>query len=215
MKLTIDSREQRSGIIELVEANPNINFEVRNLKRGDYIIEDSIVFECKTLPDFLMSIKEGRFFRQSYREIKRTLPYILILEGVKSDIQQSAMKREAVQGALVHIALILGIPALRSQNIDETLQLMLMTGKQWLKNNGKKGLYRVYKPNIKPEKFRYRKLKLQILQNLPGVGFKRAVDLLDEFGTLRNVFLANDIDLEEVKGVGNKTAKEIVKLLDG
>jgi len=193
MNLTIDYREQRSGILKLQEEKPEIHIQFQNLEMGDYIVDRKICFERKTLTDLLASIKNGRFFRQSYRVLDCHTPYILIIEGRKKEIADSGMKREAVQSALLHIALFLGIPILRSKNIDETLSLMIKTSMQ-LQHNVNIQEYRVYSPTIKPKKRNLQKMKLQILQCLPGIGHNKAKALLKQFGNLRNVFNTDEKD---------------------
>ncbi len=212
MILTIDHREQRSGIVTLAEKILEIEVVVKTLDFGDYCINNRIVFERKTLPDFLGSIKSGHFFRQSYRLINRNTPYILILEGVRDDIQVSQMRREAVQGALVHISVFLGIPILRSHSIEETLQLMIMAGRQ-LERYDENFEHRIYNHNVKAKKSNKKKQKLQILQNLPGVGRKRAEAILNGYGSLNKFFLTNIDKLTEIEGIGNRTASAIIKLI--
>jgi len=58
-----------------------------------------------------------------------------------------------------------------------------------------------------------RKRQLYVLQGLPGIGPERATRLLDTFGSLEEVFGAEDDDLAEVDGVGTKTAERIHHLV--
>ncbi len=120
MKIIIDSREDTKRIIEILGAYQQVDFEFNQLKHGDYILNNSIIFERKTLHDFVLSIKDGRLFRQAYKTINKNQPYILILEGINKDIENVKMSREAIQGALVHLSVFLGIPILRSKNMEET-----------------------------------------------------------------------------------------------
>jgi len=161
----------------------------------------------------MVSIKNSRFFRQSYRMIDRKIPYILILEGNRESIKNSGMKREAVQGALMHIAVFLGIPVIRSVDIKETLQLMIQAGKQ-IEKYEEENEYRVYNRDIKVKKNKIEKMKLQIIQNLPGVGQQRAKAILKEFSTLNRIFSCDADNLLKVDGIGKKTAKDIVNLIN-
>ena len=190
IKIEIDFREQASGIIEILdkEYNDKIDYSFCNLKTGDYILEKKVIFERKTLPDLLQSIKDGRIFRQAYKMHNHNMHCVLILEGIKNDIRKNNMKRETIQGTLVHLSVFLGIPILRSKNINETVNLIYYAGKQMnnYKLREKKKIYlqskkNHYYPNIFKE-------QVQLLQNLPGIGTTRAIKLLESFGSIEKLF---------------------------
>lgn len=212
MHLAIDFREQRSGVVHLAAKTPNLQVEVRQMKQGDYCVNHQAIFERKTIPDFIAAIKSGRFFRQSYLTIKRTTPYILILEGSNSDLKNSEIKHEAIQGALVHISLFLGIPILRSRNIEETLKLMVIAGNQIYRHDGNLEP-RIYNNHQKTNRKNHQKVKYQVLQSLPGVGHKRATSLLNHYKTLNNIFSSDINDLQGIDGIGKRTAAELVRII--
>ena len=51
--------------------------------------------------------------------------------------------------------------------------------------------------------------QIKLLQGLPNVGPKRAVKLLDYFGTIEQIVTANEHELTRVEGIGAKTAQTI------
>ncbi len=110
MHIIIDSREDTEKIKNILKQNKHVSFEIKQLKHGDFILNETIIFERKTLSDFILSIKDGRLFRQGYKSLTQNKPYILILEGIKSSISGIRMSRKAVQGALVHLSVFMGIP---------------------------------------------------------------------------------------------------------
>ena len=63
MKIRIDYREKDSGLIDLLKAM-DLSVEIGRLSYGDYIINEAITIERKTARDFLISIIDGRLFRQ-------------------------------------------------------------------------------------------------------------------------------------------------------
>ena len=70
MKLYADSREPK-GLLELLNSRVS-NIETGNLDIGDFIIKNNnneimMIFERKTIPDLMSSIKDGRYKEQSYR----------------------------------------------------------------------------------------------------------------------------------------------------
>jgi len=111
--------------------------------------------------------------------------------------------REAMQGALITVSLILGIPVLRSKDAFETAKLIVYSARQ-VTSMVKGGVYRLgYRSKNK------RKKQLFILQGLPGVGLERAGRLLDTFGSVEAVISASSSELQSVNGIGNGLADKI------
>ena len=113
------------------------------------------------------------------------------------------MRREAIQGALITITLMLGLPLLRSRDADETARLMVYAARQARAWSTGAVTRRVRRPKGK------RRAQLQMLQGLPGVGPGRAGRLLDGFGSVEAVLSASSDELQAVAGVGATTAVAI------
>ena len=96
--------------------DPQVVVRLQRLPVGDYLVDDNLLFERKTLLDLTQSIKDGRLFRQGLRLASASARGVVILEGSSRDLAQSRMRREAIQGALVTLTLSFGIPLLRSAN---------------------------------------------------------------------------------------------------
>ena len=144
--LKIDYRERSSGIEKAIETNAlPLIYEFTHLKTGDYLLENKIIIERKTIPDFLNSLKSGRLFNQAYRLAKSNTCSVIIIEGNKSSADKSLMKRSAIQGSLVHLTIFLGIPVLRSNNIKETLKLFISIGNQLYKHQHPRSKAAIFK----------------------------------------------------------------------
>ena len=211
--LRIDFREQRSGIIEeLGKYDGQLTFEICTLPTGDYLICDRIIIERKTLNDFIISIKSGRIFQQGYRMAQSGKNCLIILEGNKSDLITGEMSRQAVQGAMIHLTVFLGIPVIRSENIRETAALMfgICCQSQREELPRPKPILRGV-PGIRLSK--KQRLKLFLLQNLPGIGAKKGLALLRSLGTIENILNSSPTGLTKVKGIGNKLANRIFTIL--
>jgi len=159
--------------------------------------------ERKTLSDLVASIKDGRLFRQGCRLATSPLWTVLILEGTGKDLASSGMRREAIQGALMTITLFLGIPLLRSMNLEETARLMVLAARQRRRFADGPLPRRGRRPRGK-----YR-IQARVLQGLPGVGPERARRLLDRFGSLEAALTADVEQLASVRGIGKGTAEAI------
>ena len=207
--LKIDFREQRSGIIiELANLNKQIVCELCNLATGDYLIGDKIIVERKTLNDFLVSVKNGRIFQQAYRMANTEMNGLIILEGDKSMVDFNGMSRRAIQGALIHLTVFIGIPVIHSKDIHETASLLTALFSQCQRQelprkkqiiSGIKGL-RINKKQ---------RQKLSLIQDLPGIGIKRGYSLLKHFSTIEKILSASSEELVKVEGIGHNLAERI------
>ena len=213
VNLKIDFREQRSGVVEEIGKRADkISFELVTLPVGDYLIEDKIIIERKTLSDFLVSIKNGRIFQQAYRMAKSGKNGLIILEGDKSMVDSSSMSRKAVQGALIHLEVFVGIPVIRSLNVQETAALMVDILHQCQQQQLPRQKHIISgNPGIRINK--EQRQKLFIIQNLPGIGTNKGMALLKSFGTIENIMNASQVDLTKVKGIGKKLAERIYAVL--
>lgn len=206
VEIQADYREHSSGLIELLREE-GIPVEVRHLSHGDYVINESITVERKTARDFLVSILDGRLFRQLSNLKKYSPNPIMIIEGnpFQTDIR---FDRRAVQGALVSIQAIWYVPALFSRSIEETRDIFAMIGRQDKEQAGVVPLRGGYRPR------RLTSRQLFILQGLPRVGPTAAKRLLRRFKSVSRVMRASMDELMEVEGIGKESARAIRTTLD-
>ena len=57
-----DDRERKSQVIQFLSKMKNVSVAIKRLSLGDYLVENRLVFERKTLNDFALSIIDGRLF---------------------------------------------------------------------------------------------------------------------------------------------------------
>lgn len=203
VNIIVDYREKNSGVIEELRREEMVSITVDTLTLGDYFVDERLLFERKTLPDFITSIKDGRLFHQAIKLASSELRSVIILEGTSSDISRSSMRREAMQGALITLTLILGIPILRSLNAAESAQLILYSARQ-VKSIASKPLpRRGARPKGK------KAVQLNIMEGLPGIGPKRALSLLNKFGSIEAVLTADLEELRAIEGIGKRLAESI------
>ncbi len=207
IKITVDDREQSSGVPQTLAAMDNVTAVIRRLPLGDYDVDGRLLVERKTLTDFAVSVIDGRLFRQMTRLAMAPQKGVLELEGRSRDLHNTGIRREAIQGALITTSLILGIPVLRSFDPGETARLIIFAARQ-LNFAFVGGLSRSgYRPQGR------RKRQLYILQSLPGVGPARAARLLDHFGSVQKVLNASVESLAGVEGIGPATARGIEEIV--
>jgi DNA excision repair protein ERCC-4 len=201
--IVADDRERKSNVIESLLEIENVEVDIKRLSVGDYQIGSRVIVERKTLNDFAISIIDGRLFKQMVYLANSKPQGVLILEGTASYPVEIGVTREAMQGALITVSLILGIPVLRSKNPAETAKLIIFIARQ-IKSITSGGGQRHGYP---PKGLRYR--QRYILQGLPKVGRERADRLLDRFGSVEAVISAGIDDLQTVEGIGRNIAEKI------
>jgi len=204
IRIWVDDREARgSGIAARLAEMADLSVEVKRLRTGDYLIGGKALLERKRVPDFLASLFDGRLFAQAQRLAGSPLRPFLILEGLSSEWTCRQIKRESIQGALLTLSVVFGLPVLRSQNEDETARLICYTARQ-LQAASAAALNR---PGRRPRG--KRAVQVRVLTSLPRVGAKRAQRLIEHFGTLECVMAASREELATVPGIGKRTAQSV------
>ena len=201
--IVADDRERKSDVIESLLEMENVEVDIKRLSIGDYQISNRVIVERKTLKDFAISIIDGRLFNQMVRLANSKSQGVLILEGTAGDSVDIGVTREAMQGALITVSLIMGIPVLRSRNPAETAKLIIFIARQ-IESMARGGVLR---HGYQPKGLRYR--QRYILQGLPKVGREKADRLLDRFGSVEAVISAGIDDLQTVDGIGKNIAEKI------
>ena len=202
----VDDREAGAATITHLEADPRVQLEIRRMDVGDYLVDGRILFERKTLADLADSIIDGRLFDQGIRLASQCHVPVVILEG-HSESSCNGMRREAIQGALIMLTIVLGIPLLRSKDPEESVRLMVYTSEQ-----SRRVAHRALPRQGKRPRGKRRR-QLALLQELPGIGPERAARLLARFGSIINVVNASQEELCGVPGIGAVTASAIRTLV--
>lgn len=193
--IVADDREAGSGVVAALQREDEVEVTVQRLALGDYRVADRLLFERKTLLDLVASIRDGRFFRQAVRLAKASEAAALILEGTGRDLAASGMRREALQGALIHATLFLDLPLLRAKTPAETARLMCYAARQHrrlatgalLRPDRREEVLTGVRPAPARRPKGKRRMQLYLLQGLPGVGPKRAERLLNAFGSVEEI----------------------------
>ena len=197
MKITIDHREKRSGIEDLLRKH-NFNISWKNLAAGDYIVEDRILIERKTVGDFIASLKSGRLFNQCKKLTCSKLPLLMIIEGVHEEFK-NRISPQSLQGALISITSAWQIPIIYTDNVSTTVESLVRIGTQQIK---KREL--TYPKIIQTQTIHGS--QVFFLQNLPQTGPKLTLRLIRHFGSTRAIANASIDELTYIEGIGKQKA---------
>lgn len=226
--IEIDHRETRL-ISEILEKHPEITVKRASLELADFRIEDregnELLIERKRCQptesspdarsDFETSIiVDGRLFDQSERlkfkaanSDHQIIP-IVLLEG---DVYEHSkgMLVQQVDGAISFLAAVQKISVLTSYGANHSAYMIAKLASHFLD-----GLFTpVSMHKAKPKALWDQ--KLYTLESLPGISSGIAEALLERFGSIRAVAMAEEHELASVKGVGPKRSREVFRVLGG
>ena len=214
LEVIIDDREPSYVEKELLSKG-NLLVQRKRLGVGDYIFDDDLIVERKTVRDFCESVKDGRLFRQVSNLAKSKTPSILILEGKHKEFRATDFSVQAIQGIIVSVSLVFKIPILRSKSLKESVEIMLQGYKQLTKDRLHEQRLYPRKGDFKKSKDEFLEQRIHILEGFPGIGVDRAKLLLNHFKCLKAVFNADLDKLLEVKGFGKISAQKFTEILGG
>lgn len=223
MKLRIDNREHK--LIELTNDNSFNFIEISTLDIGDIHICDNsnnilIIFERKTIPDLLSSIKDGRYSEQSLRLSENNLHNHNIYYLIEGHIGKYH-NENLIYSTLCSISYFKGFSIYRTLNLNETFKFLLQFYRKIEKdkrigyynenNNNKEEIdycstiKTKKKDNINPDNI----LKVLLIQ-IPGISDKIAFTIYDKYKKLDNLLYTisnNQNELYELKIINEKTNK--------
>lgn len=201
-----DTREGNSKVIRHL-SEMEIEVKVQAMAVGDYQVSDEVVIERKTAKDFVDSIVDKRLFKQArslMEEFKRPL---IILEG--DDLYNGMINPNAIRGSIASIALDFGISIIPTRNAQDTAAMIKRIAIR--EQSGEKTPIQI-RTDKKPVNLWEQ--QLFIIESLPNIGPVNAKNLLEHFGTVANIINASESQLQEVEGIGKKTAANIRKVVD-
>jgi ERCC4-type nuclease len=191
---------------ELIEALKRLGVVVNemNLEVGDFVCSQKIVIERKTHSDFITSIIDGRIFEQAEALKENFERPVIIIEGYSNrEINENALK-----AALASLIVDYGISLISTKNVLDTAKTIYWIARKEQEEKKQKIAFKVGK---KPQD--EKKLKEFIVSSIPGISAVLSKRLLERFGSVEKVFSASEEELKSVKGIGEKLAKRIKKIL--
>jgi Fanconi anemia group M protein len=198
-QIAVDSREGPL-FCSLLESH-GAEVSVSSLCAGDFICSDRVAIERKTRADFESSVIDGRLFDQLSRLSSSYPRTILIVEGKEGT---GALKKPSLLGAYSSVITDYGAGIFFTASPKSTSELIYAIARheQLIEK-------RPIRVCGKPKGKTLTQNQRAIVEMLPLVGPKMARSLLDNFGTVENVFHASEEELLKVEGMGKKKAKAI------
>lgn len=203
--ILVDVHEQKSSIPELLSRLGSETI-LTPLEVGDYRIED-IPIERKTVSDYVSSLTSGRLTTQLFN-LSHNAPfsYLLVVGSISEELMYRKLKRKHYINSLCSSSLkrsptgCSGVVVTTPLETSFDAALFLHS----LEGHLEKGEPRL--PKMPRVKWTTESKQLHILSAFPGIGEKRARDILSHFGSLLAVLEAEITELSEVRGIGGKMA---------
>jgi len=200
IEIHTDSREKKSGIIDLLRKRADVTIFDSHLPVGDYSVGGGIVIERKSAADFLNSMRDDRFHEQALNMVAHVARPVYLLEG---DIYgtRSEFSVNALSGAVawLHAQGISVVPSSSPLATAETIFFMAKNAQTDMKNVP----LRSKKPKITELN-----VKL-VLESFPGIGAGGSEKLISHFGSIRGLAMATPEQISEVPRVGKASAQKI------
>ena len=208
MHVVVDDRERDGQVAGHLAALPEVSVETGHLPLGDFLVDGRLLVERKTVADLAASLCDGRLFRQAKRlAADRGHRACIVLEGTSREAERVGVTRESLLGAVVSLTLIYGLPLLRSRDAAETARLIRYAAAQLVRSAA--GLpKRVLRKASAAERVR-----IEMLQAIPGIGPERAYALLVRFGSVAELAAASQRDMERVPRMGRTLAVRVHEAL--
>jgi len=205
--LVVDHREFNSSVVRLL-SDYGIKIQSQQLDIADYVVSSRIGIERKEVKDFLASLADGRLFTQLIQLSTAYPNPILIIEGKEDIFTERGFHPGAIFGSFASLLVDIKIPIIRTMDTGETADLIYALIKREYAPDKKIAVRTAASGRGLRDRQRY------VVEGLPSVSAVLAERLLEHFGTVRKIFEADVKELMEVKGVGEKTAQEMKRVLD-
>ena len=215
MKVQISDKEQnRIQTATEYYTKQGHEVEVTNLEIGDYIFNEQVVFEFKTVADYVASIQDNRVFNEAINQAENyDYHYVIIQGGEHERAKALAMSKHYQEvtyfgylGALASLNRYTTVIESYSPFIEEAYYRMMITAKKCLQD---KPIVKKFSRKDKNTAFNF------LCHDIYGINWKKAQAIV----TTLDLHTKKDLDnltLEQlitVEGVAEQTAKKILKAI--
>ena len=224
MKLQIDNRESNTRINSACQYFNEYDIEVGSYPVGDYIFDDKICFEYKTANDIVSSIMDRRVFRQVERMKQYPFSFVIVVGNVADVINErnsnywnrkNQIKQFTVRNYLGALArLQIESKVIHVDNNNQAWTIMEFLSKKLLDDNP--NIRGVDRPKATLSDPIATFLSCIYINDSQRLGIKTAIMIREylHLESLNDLLQVTYEDLVKVKGVGSKTARRIMDVLE-
>lgn len=190
--------------------------EVTNLEIGDYLFDDQVVYEYKTIPDFVSSIQDKRIFNEPINQAENYSYHFVIIQGNEAERSKTLAMTRHYQP--VSIFQYLGVISSlnRYTTVIECYSPYIKEAFYRMESQARKCLSD--KPIVKRHGKKSKNMAFNILCNdIYGINWKKAKLIVDAY-ELKSLHDLTSLTYEElcvIDGIGEKTARNILEAIHG
>ncbi|MFB6282581.1 MAG: ERCC4 domain-containing protein [Halobacteria archaeon] len=207
VKAKIDIHEPENLTAQIDRHDEVEEYMLTSLDAGDIVIEN-IGFERKTPSDYASSLQSGRLRRQIRKMTEEFDAAYILIDGTMPDtLTHSGMKSKALRGSMASVMAREGISVIPCTNLSLLADMSVRLARKHIEEPSSSHLQ---KGSVEEEA----PAGKQMWGCLPGVGPERAGKLYEAFGSPVQFAKRNQesVDmLQEVEGIGKKTAEQITE----
>jgi len=201
--IVADQRELDSTIARDLSTRDGVQTELETLAVGDYVLSDRVVVERKTVSDFLDTLTGGD--RSMFEQVGDATRYyarpVVVIEG-ENLYGERNVHHKAIQGALASLAVDFGASILRTGDEDETADLLETIARREQEESDREvSVHGEKQSKTLTEQQEY------VVSSVAEVGPVTARAMLEHFGSVEAVMIADEDELMDVEGVGEVTAE--------
>jgi Fanconi anemia group M protein len=130
---------------------------------------------------------------------------VIIIEGGDLYTQRD-IHPNAIKGVLAALAIDMGVSLLYTRDEQDTAQMLYVLARREDSERGERKVHPHKSHRSHKDEQEY------IVSAFPDIGMKNARLLLSHFGSLQAIANAGLLDLQSIKGIGEKTAQKIYDL---
>ena len=191
------------------------------LNTGDFMFEnedtdEAVIFEYKTMKDFLGSVSDGRIWEQVKRMNDEFNWNFVVIEGTIEDLQRENKRRMLQKNTGRPFSLSQFYGAIARLNCYTTVTICHNQAQAF--NYMEKQMLKIFddKPLLKHFKSDADNPALNFLCCINGINYKTAKLIVDEYD-IKNlhdlVVILNTVDLTDIKGIGEKSKDKIMEAI--
>ena len=205
VEVVVDQRELDSTIARDLSTRDGLRTRLETLAVGDYVLSDRVVVERKTVADFLDTLVGGdRSLFQQVRDMSRHYARpVVVIEG-DGLYEERNIHPGAIRGAIASLAVDFGVSVLRTRDETDTTELIAtIATREQTERKRQVSVHGEKAAKTLDEQQEY------VVSAIADVGPVTAQSLLAALGSVEAVMTATEAELQEVRGVGAKTARRV------
>ena len=209
-----DKEQTRIKQAEKYFQSLGLETEVTNLQYGDYIFNEKVAFEYKTMADFIASIQDNRVFNEAINQTENfDWHYVLIHGNEHERTKCISMTQHYIpvnlfqfHGAIASINRYSTVIECYTPYINEAFYKMYIQAKKDLSD----------KPIVKKFPKKHKNPAFNFLcHDVYGINYKKAQNIVDTYDlhSLADLMNLTMEDLTNIEGISEKTADNILSAI--